>query len=169
MGFDGGPDGLDSGVDRTSLAERCDGFPRVVEDILGSADSHLIRRRPEPEIWSSIEYAAHVGEAVCWYVARIRCVLDVDFPQLAPFDFDAAAEKGEYRRRSIDVVVADLRTACRELTNIAQSVSGNQLNRYGLGSDGSRRSVALLLTRAEHELVHHELDLRRGTGFTPMQ
>ncbi len=136
-------------------------------DLLKSADRHVVQRRPGAEVWSAIEYAAHVGEAVCWYVGRIRRVLKEDLPQLAPFDFDAAAEEGDYHRRSIDEVVADLRTACRALADLARSVSGSQLSRCGLSSDGSPRSVALLLTRAEHELVHHELDLRRGLGLAP--
>jgi hypothetical protein len=154
--------GFDSGEDRTSLAARSDAFPEIVNDILRSADANLIRRRPAPEVWSPVEYAAHVGEAVRWYVGRIRCVLEEDLPQLESFDFDAAAEAGEYYRRRIDAVVADLRTSCRELADIARSVSASQLSRYGLGSDGSPRSVASLLTRADHELVHHEFDLRRS-------
>ncbi len=134
-----------------------------------SADPERIRARVDPHVWSPLEYAAHVGEAVRWYVGRIRCVLDEELPQLAPFDFDAAAEEGEYYRRSIDQVVADLRAACRALADLARSVSSSQLGRYGLGSDGSPRSGALLLTRAEHELVHHELDVRRGLEFAPTQ
>lgn len=140
-----------------------------MNDIPKSTDESFIRRPPGPDVWSPVEYAAHTGEAVRWYVGRIKRVLDEDLPRLEPFDFDAAAEEGEYDRRSVDTVVADLRTSCRQLADIARSVSGSQLTRYGLARDGSPRSVSLLLTRADHELVHHELDLRRGLGLAPMQ
>ena len=146
--------------DRASLVARCGDFPEVVKDVLESTPDERIRARPVP----SIQYAAHVGDALCWYAQRIRRVLDEDFPKLEPFDFDAAADSGEYRRRSIDTVLTDLRAACSVLANIARPVSDRQLIRFGLGSDGSPRSVALLLARAHHELVHHELDLRRGVG-----
>lgn len=146
---------------------RCDAFPDLVEDLLVAADPDLLRTRLDPRIWSPIEYAAHLADAVRWYVGRVRCVLDESRPQLSPFDFDAATEIGEYYRRDIDQVVADLRAGCQALGDLAKSVTDDQLGRCGLGSDGSPRSVALLLARAEHELVHHELDLRRGLGLAP--
>ena len=140
--------------DKASLVARCGDFPEALKDVLESAANERIRARPVPEIWAPIEYAAHVGEALRWYAQRIRRVLDEDFPKLKPFDFDAAADAGEYRRRSVDMVLTDLRGACRELANIARPVSDLQLGRCGLGSDGSPRSVALLLARAHHEPVH---------------
>jgi hypothetical protein len=150
--------------DEASLVARCGDFPEAVKDVLESTANERIRARPVPEIWAPIEYAAHVGEALRWYAQRIRRVLDEDFPKLEPFDFVAAADAGECRRRSVDMVLIDLRAACRELANIARPVSDLQLSRCGLGSEGSPRSVALLLARAHHELVHHELDLRRGVS-----
>ena len=150
--------------DKTNLVALCDDFPEIVKDVLESTPDERIRARPVPELWAPIEYAAHVGEALRWYATRIRRVLDEDFPKLEPFDFDAAADAGEYRSRNIDTVLIDLRAACRELANIARPVNDLQLIRSGLGSDGSPRSIALLLARAHHELVHHGLDLRRGVG-----
>lgn len=111
--------GFDFAGDRARLAVRCVSYPGVLADLLKSADGRVVQRRPGAEVWSAIEYAAHVGEAVCWYIGRIRRVLKEDLPQLAPFDFDAAAEGGDYHRRSIDEVVADLRTACRALADLA--------------------------------------------------
>lgn len=154
--------GFGGGSDSAGLVVRCEAFGRFVDGVLGSGDPEGIRRRPEAGVWSMVEYCAHVGEAVGWYVGRVECVLEEDLPQLAPFDFDAAAEDGQYSQRSIDRVVADVRAACGALAELVRSVSGEQLRRCGLGSDGSPRSVELLLARAEHELVHHELDVRRG-------
>jgi hypothetical protein len=157
--------GYDFGWDRTSLLTRCDAFPIALQDMLATADPARVRRRTATGLWAPIEYGAHLGEAVHWYVGRIRRVLDEDRPRLEPFDFDAAAEEGEYGDRSVGDVVADVRTACRELADIARAVSTIQLRRCGLGSDGSPRSAESLLVRAEHEVVHHELDLRRGLGL----
>ncbi len=155
--------GFDFEWDRAKLLARCGDLPMTLQDLL--AEAAWVRRRPAPGVWAPIEYAAHVGKAVHWYVGRIRRVLDEDRPQLEPFDFDAAAEEGEYCGRDIGEVVADVRTACRELADVARSVSANQLHRCGLGTDGSPRPVESLLVRVDHELVHHELDLRRGLGL----
>jgi hypothetical protein len=152
--------GYDLGWDRANLLARCRDFPMTLQDMLVTADAARVRRRTAP-----IEYAAHIGDAVRWYVGRIRRVLDQDLPQLKPFGFDAAAEEGEYCGCDIGEVVADVRTACRELADIARPVSATHLRRSGLASDGSPRSAHSLLVRVDHELVHHDLDLRRGLGL----
>ncbi len=156
--------GFDFMEDPVSLAARCELFSATLQSLLTSADPDVVRCRPAPEIWSVLEYGAHVGEAVLWYVARIRRVLNEELPQLEPFDWDAAAVAGQYNRRNVDAVVADVRSACRELADLAGSMTEDQLSRQGVGSDGSPRSAELLLARAGHELVHHESDLRRGLG-----
>lgn len=161
--------GFDFEFDRAALARRCDSFPGTADDLLGLAEKDLVRRRTNPDTWSPIEYAAHVDEAVRWYVGRIGQVLAKEFQQLAPFDFDAAAQDRQYLHRSVATVVDALRVSCSQLKDIARSTSGSQLKRCGVGSDGSPRDVALLLARAHHELVHHEVDLRRGLGLVPMQ
>jgi hypothetical protein len=144
-------------------------FPGVLEELLGSADPAALRRRRHPDVWSPLEYSAHVGEAVLWYVGRIRRVLGAERPRLEPFDWDAAALLGGYNRRSADRVCGDAAAACGELAALARSLRPEQLPRQGIGSDGSPRSTGLLLARAGHELAHHELDLRRGLGLAQMR
>ena len=153
--------GFDFTEDRDSLLGRCEPFPARLEHLLFSVQADLLRQRPAPDVWSPLEYAAHTGEAVLWYAARIRRVLDEEFAQLEPFDWNTAAELGGYHQRSIDTVVADASLACGALAGLARSLSEEQLAREGVGSDGSPRSVEQLLARAGHELAHHELDLLR--------
>lgn len=152
--------GFDWTVDSARLVTRCDALPETLRDIIGSADA-AARRRPSSQTWSPIEYVAHLDEAVRWYVARIRRVLDENLPQLEAFDFDEAAEEGGYNSRELATVFRDLDAACRELTHIARSVTRADLARPGLGSDGTPRTAAVLLSRVEHELVHHDLDIRK--------
>jgi hypothetical protein len=149
------------------LAERCVAFSTDMSSVLETTSLEVLLRRPAPETWSPLEYAAHVSEAVPWYVGRIRKVLRESGAQLTAFDWDLAASEGKYRERGVETVVRDLRRACATLAEVARSVTLDDLARTGTGSDGTPRTVQALLARAGHELAHHELDIRRGVQAAP--
>jgi hypothetical protein len=137
-------------------------FSTDVNGILQVTALDVLLRRPDPRTWSPLEYAAHVSEAISWYVARVRRVLSEEVPQLEAFDWDVAARDRNYRGRAVETVTNDLRQACATLAEAAGSIAGNDLVRVGIGSDGTSRTVRVLLARAGHELAHHEMDIRRG-------
>jgi hypothetical protein len=154
----------DFAEDPVRLAQRCAAFSTGMSGLLRATAPEVLLRRPDPRTWSPLEYAAHVSEAVPWYVARVQKVLREAEPRLTAFDFDLAASEGNYRQRDVGTVTEDLRRACAELAEVARSVTGDDLARAGTGSDGTPRTVRVLLARAGHELAHHELDIRRGVG-----
>lgn len=154
--------------DPVRLAERCVVFSAGMSDVLDRASLDVLSRRPTPRTWSPLEYAAHVSEAVPWYVARIRKVLRECGARLTAFDWDLAASEGRYRERGVETVTGDLRRACAALADVARSVTPDDLARTGTGSDGTPRTVRALLARAGHELAHHELDIRRGVQAAPL-
>jgi DinB superfamily len=147
--------------DLVSTADRARTFPEVLAMLLDAADSATVRHRTEPRVWSPLEFGAHVGEAVDAYLDRVDRVLSHDRPRLEPVDWVRAAEIGEYRRRSVQRVLHDVEDACGRLADVAATVSPEELGRQGVGSDDQPRTVELLITRADHELAHHEHDLRR--------
>jgi hypothetical protein len=148
--------------DPDHLSGRCAAFSTKMSRELQASESDVLRRRPVPQTWSPLEYAAHVGEVIPWYVARIHRVLWQTVPQLEAFDWDLAAAEGNYGQRSIETVTTDLQRACGVLAEIARSIPEEDLERAGTGSDGTPRTLRVLLARAGHELAHHELDIRRG-------
>jgi hypothetical protein len=152
----------DFAEDPARLSQRCAAFSTDISSVLHSTALDVLLRRPDPRTWSPLEYAAHVSEVIPWYVARIRKVLREDGAQLTAFDWDLAASDGKYRQRAVGTVTKDLRRACAELAELARSLTRDDLARAGAGSDGTPRTVQVLLARAGHELAHHELDLRRG-------
>ncbi|QDP96820.1 DinB family protein [Microlunatus elymi] len=155
-----GPCGFDFTGDLAACVQDAERFPATLAEVLAAADSATVRHRTEPHVWSLIEYGAHTAEAVRWYLDRIGQVLQEDRPQLSPIDWDEQAELGEYRRRSVRRVCDDATAACAELATMINSLSADQLGREGIGSDGSPRTVEILIARADHELVHHEHDLQ---------
>jgi hypothetical protein len=97
----------------------------------------VLLRRPDPAAWAPLEYAAHVSEAIPWYVERIQKVVREDVPRLTPFDWDWAAVTGRYRERTIERVTADLHRACAALADLAHSITADDLARTAIGSDGT--------------------------------
>jgi Mycothiol maleylpyruvate isomerase N-terminal domain len=156
--------GYDFAEDSVRLAERCSAFSAGISDVLHTTAPEVLLRRSEPSTWSPLEYAAHVSEAVPWYVGRVQKVLGEAEARLTAFDWDQAASDGNYRQRDVETVTSDLRRACAALAELARSVSEEDLARTGIGSDGTPRTVQVLLARAGHELAHHELDIRRGVA-----
>ena len=159
--------GYDFGEVPARLADRCVAFSADMSGVLETTSHDVLLRRPAPETWSPLEYAAHVSEAVPWYVGRIRKVLRESGAQLTAFDWDLAASVGKYRERGVEAVTGDLRRACATLAEVVRSVTPDDLARTGTGSDGTPRTVEVLLARAGHELAHHELDIRRGLAARP--
>jgi hypothetical protein len=59
-------------------------------------------------------------------------------------------------------VTRDLLHACAALAAVARSVTEEDLVPTGRGTDGTPRTVRVLIARAAHELAHHELDICPG-------
>lgn len=152
--------GFDFGDDLDGCVADATRFPAVLQQTLGSVDSAAVRHRLAPWEWSMLEYGAHLGEVIGWYLCRVRQVLDEERPQLRPIDWTIEAELGEYRRRSVQRVCTEVADACRSLIEMVDYLDNDQLQREGIGSDGSPRTIGVLLARADHEIVHHERDLR---------
>ena len=66
---------------------------RFDELLVGGAE---VRRRPEPEVWSALEYGAHVRDVFSVMLGRLELMLDEDDPTFANWDQDATAEAEHY-------------------------------------------------------------------------
>lgn len=131
---------------------------RFLRDEDGDA---LVRHRPAPEVWSALEYAAHVRDVFASYDGWIRLCLTEDRPVLeGPGPDDLAAER-QYNEDH-PVAVADALAANAErLAATVEAVPADGWDRVGLRR-GEERSVLLLARRAVHEGSHHLLDIGRG-------
>ena len=153
-GFDFAP-----GPDAGPLVESFGGSVHVLFD---AAPRVQLVERPEPGVWSALEYAAHTADAVGWYCDRVELVLAAPGVQLAPKDWDLATDTADYSHRSTERVLTDLRAAGARFARMRRGLDKSALARCGVGSDGSARSVEQLVARAVHEAVHHEQDIRQG-------
>jgi hypothetical protein len=145
-----------------ALRKYADRFPRPLSRFLKDEDPDvMLRTRPEPGVWSALEYAAHTRDAFTFYSERIARVLTEDRPQLTPFDVDAAAEERGYNDEDPEAVSVGLAAVARELADRLDGLDPAQWDRIGLGSAGDERTVRYLARSAAHEGHHHMLDVGR--------
>lgn len=145
-----------------ALRKFADRFPRPLSRFLAGEDPDVVlRTRPEPGVWSALEYAAHTRDAFAFYANRIERVVVEDRPQLTAFDFDAAAEDRAYNAEDPAVVSDALASIARALADRLDGLDASQWQRVGSGSAGDERSVRYLARSAAHEGHHHMLDVGR--------
>jgi hypothetical protein len=132
----------------------------VVADVLGQGEP--ARRRPEPAVWSPLEYACHVRDVARRFDARLHLMLRVDEPRFENWDQDAAAVEDHYAGQDPARVAAELTEATERLAASFEAVPPEDLGRVGYRSDGARFTVDTLGKYVVHEFVHHAHDVTGG-------
>lgn len=127
----------------------------------GEDGDALLRARPGPDVWSALEYAAHVRDVFENYEAWIRRSLAEDDPVIEHPGPDEAAEAGRYNEADPVAVVEALATNAEQLAATLEAVPEDDWSRCHLRR-GQSRSVLFAARRAVHEGNHHLLDIGRG-------
>ena len=124
----------------------------------------VLRARPEPDVWSALEYAAHTRDSLDFYVARVERVLAEDRPTLTAVGWSTQAEVRGWNDEVPAEVATSLAETAERLASLLESLSPEQWSRVGLSSegDGAERTVRVLSERAVHEGHHHLLDVGRS-------
>lgn len=117
------------------VATLADRFPATLSRMLFAGMPAELRRRPSPTVWSPLEYAAHAGAAVSWYLERIDRVLSGEFPQLLPFDWDEATDAARFNECAVEQVLIDVSMSCRALSERATAVDLTELRRAGMATE----------------------------------
>lgn len=128
------------------------------ELLLGPRD---VRRRPDPAVWSVLEYACHVRDCCRIYDERLRLMLTQDDPRYPNWDQDATAVEDDYAAQDPAAVAAELGQAAEALANRFAQVSGDQWRRTGSRSDGAHFTVESFVRYFLHDPVHHLYDATR--------
>jgi hypothetical protein len=136
---------------------------RAAADVAGAlTDGDAARRRPEPGVWSPLEYACHLRDVARRFDARLHLVLRVDEPRFENWDQDAAAVEDHYADQEPARVAAELTEAAERLAASFEAVPAEALERVGYRSDGARFTVVTLGRYVAHEFVHHAHDVKGG-------
>ena len=115
--------------------------------------------RPRPEVWSVLEYGAHVRDVNRVFTERVRLMRAGDDPLFDNWDQDAAAVEGRYGEADPSVVADELAEAAEAFAAEYATVGPEESERPGRRSNGSVFTVRTLGQYYLHDVVHHLHDV----------
>jgi DinB family protein len=125
-----------------------------------------VARRPEPNRWSGLEYAAHVRDVLLNLRDRIVVALVEDDPGFKPMYRDQRVDLGLYASDTPAIVRQDLDVASDLFCRTFAALSTEQLARpcqYAYPTL-TTRSVFWMARQVVHEVEHHLGDIEENAA-----
>jgi S-DNA-T family DNA segregation ATPase FtsK/SpoIIIE len=137
-------------------------FPRRFAEQLHrvEGDESLLRRRPEPTVWSPLEYTAHVRDGFEWMAATVRLMVAETVPRIVDFDPDERAAERGYNEQDVHAVLSELEVHAHGFAAAIESTSTADLDRMASFSWGDR-DVLTMIRNGVHEGKHHLRDVEQ--------
>jgi hypothetical protein len=122
-----------------------------------------VRRRPEPAVWSALEYAGHLRDVLLVQRDRVLLALVVDEPGFVPMYRDERVGLARYNEDAPAVVAAELVMAADLFARLAERLDAAQLARPCIYNYPvkARVDVGWVARHTLHEAIHHLADVRR--------
>jgi DinB superfamily len=154
-GFDGGR------YDDASLLQAVRDLGSRWRSLLSESGPEL-RERPEPEVWSALEYAAHSRDITTLHVFGVEQALTLDEPSFPPIENDLVDSAAtSYGGSDPEAVLDALAEQAMRLAQLAGDAGPGRWSR-GLTIGADRSDVRRLLEHALHDSLHHVDDVERG-------
>jgi len=149
---------------REEIGPRCRDAAEPWPGFLADARARL---RPSPDRWSALEYACHVRDVYRRGSYRLGRMLNEDNPLFENWDQDETAVSERYELQDPATVAAELTAAATDLSDLYDTVGGDQWSRPGTRSDGALFDVESFGRYFLHDLVHHIVDVQHGFAALP--
>ncbi len=135
-------------------------FPRRFAEELhrSEGDEAVLRRRPEPTVWSPLEYTTHVADGFAFMADTVRRMLAESNPEIEDWDPDSRAEDCTYNDQPVHAVLADLDANAHRFAAAIEATPTADLERMGRFSWGER-DVLMMIRNGVHEGKHHLRDV----------
>lgn len=129
-------------------------------------DPLRLRQRPAPEVWSPLEYAAHVRHVLAVQLGRVLQAQVEDRPAFVPMRRDEVVTEQRYNEQDPAAVAEELAAASEELATTLEGLDAGGWARTGVYNwpTTAVRTVEWVAVNTVHELRHHLLDIARGLG-----
>lgn len=139
-------------------------FPRryreALTDLDGKDAAATIRKRPNAETWSALEYAAHAADVLEAFGPVVQRMTQQDHPSIDFFDSDERAAERRYNEADPDTVLAQIETACKALAEVIDGVDPSAWEHTATFSWGDRDTLTIA-RNAVHEGSHHLRDIEK--------
>lgn len=143
------------------------GYPRRYREAVAALTDADLRRRPDPETWSALEYLCHVRDVYSVHVERVTRALTEDNPLVDAMNNEARAARGDYNGQDRAQVLDDLEHNAARFAELVETVTPDQWPRPMTRRPGEQRTVLWLIRHATHEGVHHLHDIDRiAAGYS---
>ena len=120
-----------------------------------------VRDRPEPDVWSPLEYGAHVRDVFQLFLGRLDLMLSEDDPLFANWDPNITQVAERYDLQDPNVVAEEVVLAANAIADRFDGLSDQQLQRTGRRSDGASFTVETFARYEIHDPLHHLWDVRQ--------
>lgn len=136
---------------------------------LQGTTSDALRRRPAPEVWSPLEYAAHVRDVLGVQRGRVIAAQHEDRPVWPSMRPEALVAELRYNDQDPGEVASDLEAAARAFAETLEQLTAAGWTRTGVYTWPvvASRDVLWVGRHTVHELVHHLFDMARTLQHTP--
>ena len=115
--------------------------------------------RPEPTVWSPLEYGCHVRDACIVFGTRLASMRHVSDPQFPNWDQDETALAERYWEQDPAKVADELSVEGERIAGGFATVGDDEWQRPGRRSNGSVFTVDTLARYLLHDVVHHVHDI----------
>ena len=126
----------------------------------------LLRRRPEQDVWSALEYGCHVRDTFLSQRERLYLTLVEDEPSFAPMYRDRRVTLARYGADDPNRVARQVEMAADLLARAFSLLDEGDWSRTCIYNypTPARRDVLWLAQHTLHEGVHHLADIDRVLG-----
>jgi hypothetical protein len=129
---------------------------------LGRFDDASVRIRPEPDVWSPLEYACHVRDVLRIQTERILLAQQEVEPAFVPMRRDERVVEDRYNEQDPAQVIAEFLSNADALAAMLDGLDPAGWDRKGVYNypEPALRTVEWIAIHTTHELLHHRGDLR---------
>jgi hypothetical protein len=128
---------------------------------LAKFNDEAVRARPEPDVWSPLEYACHLRDVLRVQRERILQAQREHEPTFTPMRRDERVVEERYNEQDPAVVATELREASAAFIDTLESLDDAGWARTGVYNypEPRLRTVEWIAVHTLHELLHHRTDI----------
>jgi hypothetical protein len=119
-----------------------------------------VRARPQPRVWSPLEYGCHVRDVCRVFESRVNLMRLQGDPAFENWDQDVTAIADAYGAQDPAVVSVELSAAAEAAAAAFEAVGDGDWQRTGRRSNGAVFTIETLGQYFLHDLTHHLHDVR---------
>lgn len=134
-------------------------LPGRIAHAVGLLSDDFMRERPDPDMWSPIEYLCHMRDVLAAATIRLYRVRTEESPAVEPMFNDLRAARFRYCNRDRESVISEISDNAAGFCDEANQLPTDGWDRSLTRLPGESRTARWLVRQTLHELIHHLGDI----------